>query len=176
VRSGHIARGLCFAALLGLLACKAQPTSTTRPTESQLEDEKKRVARGEDVGASLRAPEIAIDGAGLHVNHETLATLAALPTERHATIGPLFGHLRALREHWTTIHPGRELAGVANVTLAPDVSAELALDVLGTLAGAGFLTAKVSAGADVVTLSLAPPEAVAFDVITFVRRRRARTR
>ncbi len=161
--------GLACLLLLALVACRAQPTSTTRPTESQLEDERKRIARGEDVGASLRAPEIVVDAAGLRVDREVLATLAALPTERHASVGPLFGHLRALREHWTKIHPGRELAGAPTLSVAPGIEAELALDLLGTVAGAGFLSVTLTVGTDVVALDLAAPDVDALDVLTFVQ-------
>jgi len=65
--------------LVGLLACRARATSTTQPSDSQLEDERAHVSRGEDVGASLRAPEIEVDGAGLRVNREGVAPRAAQP-------------------------------------------------------------------------------------------------
>jgi hypothetical protein len=158
-------------ALCAASACRSQPTSTTRPSESQLEDERKRVARGEDVGASLRAPEIIVDAAGLRVNEETLATAAKLPIERHVGVAPLFVHLRLLHEHWTRIHPGRELAGAPTVTFAPGVPGELALDVLGTVTSAGFHAAKVKVigGGDVVALDLAGSEVEAFDVVTFAQ-------
>ena len=166
MRSRGIASCLVLAALV---ACQSRPTSTTRPTESQLEDERKRIARGEDVGASLLAPEIVVDAGGLRVDREVLATLAALPTERLAIVGPLSGHLRALREHWTKIHPGRALVGAPTLAVAPGIDAELTLDLLGTVAAAGFLSVTLTVGADVVALDLAAPDVDSFDVLTFVQ-------
>jgi hypothetical protein len=80
---------------------------------------------------------------------------------------PLTAHLGALHDHWTKIHPGVDFVGAPTVKLAPSLSAALTLDVLATLAEAGFVAATVSAGRENVSLRLASPVSTSFDVVTF---------
>lgn len=165
---GRALRRLGIGLLLAqAVACKARESST-HPTQSQLDDERGRVERGEDVGASWRAPSIELDEVKLSVNHETLASTPALPRGPHVIVTPLLAHLQALREHWQKIHVASVFFSAPVVTIAPGVSAELELDVLSTLAAAGFLQVKVSSGLDAFEVALGAPGADAFQVTTFV--------
>ena len=151
-------RAIVLASICSLLACRTTPTSSTRPSESQLEDERARVAHGEDVGAKLRAPAIAVGAANLTVNDESVATGPITL----ARLDMLRAHLDALREHWTKIHPGRAFTGAPALALEPKLPADLALASLRVLAEAGFLHAKLDGGPE---LDLAPSSAGPVDVI-----------
>lgn len=144
-----------------IVACKARPTSNTHPSESQIADERARVARGDSVGESLKSPAILIDSAKLSVGDETIATGPISV----AHLAPFRAHLDALREHWTKIHPFDAFAGAPAVTIAPQVPAEIALAGLRTLAEAGFVSPKVSVGTETLGLDLASPGGATVDVI-----------
>ena len=70
---GTLSRVILLWTLGLVVACNPAPTSTTRPSEWQLKDERARVANGDTVGESLKSPAIAIDSLKLSVNDETVA-------------------------------------------------------------------------------------------------------
>src|SRR5262249_8147188 len=115
----------------------ADASDDDEESAAQILDEQKRIQKGEDVAASLRAPKIVVDKNGLEHNGKRLLARSALPTTL-ATIEPLRLRLKRDREHWKRLYPGALPPGTPDVMVDADVDARTLAAVMKTAASLGY--------------------------------------
>jgi hypothetical protein len=124
-------------------ACRSKPTDDRPADETNpqpLLEERKRVERGEIVGAALLAPKWRLEGQRITCNGYDVASRVELDRggklQRSETV---FRWAKDLREHWKQIHMGETFMGAPDVTVPADTSFVEAANLVMSMAQAGYV-------------------------------------
>ncbi|HXK19724.1 MAG TPA: AgmX/PglI C-terminal domain-containing protein, partial [Polyangiaceae bacterium] len=122
-------------------------------TRDQLFRLQTRLADGEAVCPELLEPVIDVGRDGVQLDGELVAT--SLPRTVYEPVRPLVAALKNERETWKVLHPGEQFPGMASITVAPDVTAQVGAAIVSSTALTGYPRFAVRSGA--VRLSSAFP-------------------